>query len=87
VAARVALAAAAIRLARDDPEGSATLQGLAVALRGAVDESDIDARALAERTSARIGADRFGELYRAATMVPRPQARSLVTAAIGAGTP
>ncbi|MFJ9953476.1 BTAD domain-containing putative transcriptional regulator [Kitasatospora sp. NPDC091207] len=84
VAAGLAVVVAGAELARARPCGAARLLGAATALRGAEDSDDLDARGIARRASAALGAAGFAAAHAAGSALSGTAARSLVTAAITA---
>ncbi|MFI6504915.1 AfsR/SARP family transcriptional regulator [Nonomuraea typhae] len=83
VAAAIAVAAAAIELGRDRPEGAGRLLGVATALRGWDDPGDADVRTITQRATAALGAARFAAARAEGTAMPRAQAEDLISAIIG----
>ncbi|MFJ8584718.1 AfsR/SARP family transcriptional regulator [Streptomyces sp. NPDC093595] len=82
VAARIAVAAAGVALARGDAEAAARLLGAATALRGAEDLSDEDARDLTGRATRTLGTEGFTAAYAAGRALSREGARALVSASL-----
>ncbi|MGA5101151.1 AfsR/SARP family transcriptional regulator [Streptomyces lavendulocolor] len=84
VAARLAVAAAGVALARADAAGAARLLGAATVLRGAEDLSDEEARFLAAGATGALGAGGFAGAYAEGRALSRGRARDLVAASLAA---
>jgi len=73
---------AGLHALRDEPQDAAAALGMSEVIRGEFDHGEPELRALADRLTARLGADGYAQAYRRGAALPRPAAIArLVSAA------